>query len=115
VIYQIYQSSPGQVRLGEKDFERILRDYLEWVNKAYGKARLYGSESLQTSGSQKKRSLSEVFTPLFSLQRFVSPNRAEVEEYARNFKGDIVVRHKAHLLTIETARQRILYGGRITT
>ena len=104
VIYQIYQSSPGHAQLGEKDFERILRDYLEWVNKAYGKARLYGLESLQTSGSQKKRSLSEVFIPL-SLQRFAPPNRAEVEEHARNFKGDLFAEQRAFLALVDQKRE----------
>ena len=104
MIYQIYQSSPGHARLCEKDFERILRDYLEWLNKAYGKARLYGLESLQTSGSQKKRSLSEVFIPL-SLQRFAPPKRAEVEEHARNFKGDMFAEQRAFLALVDQKRE----------
>jgi len=103
-IFQLYQSPPGKPRLDEKGFERILRDYLEWVRKAYGKARLYGLESIQTSGSQKKRELSEVFIPL-SLQRFAPPSRAEVEEHAQNFKGDLFAEQRAFLALVDQKRE----------
>lgn len=104
VIFQVYQSASGTPRLDEAGFERILRNYLEWLRKAYGKARLYGLESIQTSGSQKKRELSEVFVPL-SLQRFSPPSRAEVEEHAENFKGDLYAEQRAFLSLVEQKRE----------
>jgi len=103
-IFQIYQSASGKPRLDEAGFERILRNYLEWLRKAYGKARLYGLESIQTSGSQKKRELSEVFVPL-SLRRFSPPSRAEVEEFAENFKGDLYAEQRAFLSLVEQKRE----------
>lgn len=33
-IFQIYQSASGKPRLDEAGFERILRNYLEWLRKA---------------------------------------------------------------------------------
>lgn len=103
-IFHIYQSASGTPRLDEAGFERILRNYLEWLRKAHGKARLYGLESIQTSGSQKKRELSEVFVPL-SLQRFSPPSRAEVEEHAENFKGDLYAEQRAFLSLVEWKRE----------
>lgn len=103
-IFQVYQSASGKPRLDEAGFERILRNYLEWLHKAYGKARLYGLESIQTSGSQKKRELSEVFVPL-SLQRFSPPSRAEVEEHAENFKGDLYAEQRAFLSLVDRRRE----------
>lgn len=103
-IFHIYQSASGMPRLHEASFERILSNYLEWLRKAYGKARLYGLESIQTGGSQKKRELSEVFVPL-SLQRFSPPSRAEVEKHAENFKGDLYAEQRAFLSLVDRRRE----------
>jgi len=43
-ILYICQAPPGRPALSEKDFRRILGEYLRWVCNAYSKARLYGLE-----------------------------------------------------------------------
>jgi len=69
LYYRVYQSSTGPQALDQLSFERTLRDYLDWVQKAYSKARLYGLESSRTSGGPAIRQLLDVFVPL-SLRRF---------------------------------------------
>ena len=63
-LYQVYLNAqskkPG---LDEKSFARILHEYFDWVRKAYSRARLYGLESIATTGSQKKRGSSRDFHP----------------------------------------------------
>ncbi len=104
VIYTVYQSAPGKPRLDEEHFNRMLDDYLAWVQKAYGKARLYGLESLQTVGEKPKRRLADVFVPL-ALQRFTPPKRAEIEKMAQELGADPLARQKAFLKLVETQRQ----------
>jgi formylglycine-generating enzyme required for sulfatase activity len=104
-LYQLYLTpQTKKPRLDEETFERILHNYLDWVRKAYGKARLYGLESIATSGSQKKRELTEIFIPL-KLQRFSPPRRAEIEKHARNFEGDHFAEQKAFLALVEEQRK----------
>jgi len=104
LVYTIYQSAQGKARLDKNEFQRILHDYLEWVQKAYGKARLYGLESMQTVGEKPKRQLADVFVPL-SLQRFTPPRRAEVEELALEFQGEVFAKQKAFLQLVERQRK----------
>ena len=56
-IYHMYQSAPGRKALRQQDVERILGDYLRWVDNAYSKARLYGLESSPTARGRPVRSL----------------------------------------------------------
>ncbi len=104
VIYTFYQNAPGKPGLDEDAFKRILNDYLGWVQKAYGKARLYGLESVQTVGEKPKRQLADVFVPL-ALQRFAPPRRAEIEELAQEFGAEPFARQKAFLKLVETQRR----------
>ena len=50
-ILHIYQAAPGQGRLTEAEFERVLNDYLGWVLREHGRARLHGLQSLQGTGA----------------------------------------------------------------
>ena len=103
LFFAQYQTPSGKARLGKEDFERILQEYLNWVVKAYGKARLYGLESMRTTREQPRRKLSDVFVPL-SLRRFSPPNRAEIEELAGDYKGNPFARQHAYLRAVENHR-----------
>jgi hypothetical protein len=67
-----YEAPAGKAHLSKEEFERTLREYLAWVVKAYGRARLYGLESLPTTREQPRRQLADVFVPL-TLRRFSPP------------------------------------------
>lgn len=99
IIYKVYQSLPGRPRLNKNDFKRILGEYLDWVQNAYDKARLYGLESLRTAQGQPIRRLADVFIPL-TLRRFQPLRREEVEELLRD-QGDLSSRTKAYLKLVE--------------
>ncbi len=103
LVYNIYQSPPGKGRLSERDFEHILRGYLEWVYKAYGKARLYGLESVRTTRERPRRQLADVFVPL-SLRRFSPPARDEIERLAAEQRSDPLAQHKAYLHLVDEKR-----------
>jgi len=103
LFFAQYQVPSGRAHLSKEDFERILQEYLNWVVKAYGKARLYGLESMRTTREQPRRKLSDVFVPL-SLRRFSPPKREEIEELAGNFKGNPFARQKAYLRAVENHR-----------
>ena len=104
-LYQLYFNAQAKKpRLDEETFGRVLHEYFDWVRKAYGKARLYGLESIATTGSQKKRDLAEIFIPL-KLQRFSPPRRAEIEKHASNFDGDEFAEQKAFLVLVEEQRK----------
>ncbi|NPA91782.1 MAG: NACHT domain-containing protein, partial [Chloroflexi bacterium] len=102
ILYTVYQTPPGQARLTEDNFRRILGEYLQWVSNAYKRARLYGLESLQAARGRPVRSLDEVFVPL-SLRRFTPPLRDEIEALAREKGDDPWAIPKAYL---ELARKR---------
>jgi len=110
VIYAIYQKPVGKPRLDEATFRRLLGNYLDWVQKAYGKARLYGLDSTRTARGKPRRDLAEVFVPL-ALQRFTPPTRREIEAAARDFGSDPLAEHKAYLHLVETQRRR---GSRVS-
>jgi len=80
--WNIYNSSAGQAKLSEEDFQKVLNNYLEWARNFYSKARLWGLESLQVTGDRPVRRLTDVFVPL-ELCRFTPPQRYEVEKLAR--------------------------------
>jgi hypothetical protein len=61
--FHIYQTPPGQARLSDDEFERVLNDYLTWVWGEYRHARLHGLQALQDSGPFRKP-LSAVYTSL---------------------------------------------------
>lgn len=86
-IYQVYLSPPGRRALTQEEFERILRDYLQWVQNAHSKVRLYGIESLPTAQGRPGRELSKVFVPL-TLRRVQPPRREEVEQLAEQMQTD---------------------------
>lgn len=100
-IYQVYQTSPGRTVLTQKDFERVLGDYLHWVQNAYSKTRLYGLESLPTAQGRPVRDLAKVFVPL-TLRRVQPPRREEVEQLAEQMQDD---KARAYLRLAE-AKQR---------
>lgn len=103
LFFSQYQAPSGRARLSKQEFERILQDYLNWVVKAYGKARLYGLESMRTTRGQPRRQLADVFIPL-SLRRFSPPRRVEIEELEEEFKGDPLARQRAYLRAVENHR-----------
>jgi energy-coupling factor transporter ATP-binding protein EcfA2 len=80
-IYLTYQSAPGRGLLTQQEFEQTLDDYLRWVSRICGTARLYGLKSLPTAKTHKVSTLSDVFVPL-SLRRFVPLLRQEIEAAA---------------------------------
>jgi formylglycine-generating enzyme required for sulfatase activity len=98
-----YQTPTGAPRLSQPDFERILKEYLDWVIKAYGRARLYGLESTRVTREQPRRQLADVFVPL-SLRRFSAPRRSEIENIAADLKGDPLAAQRAYLKAIENHR-----------
>lgn len=77
-LVQFYFSSPGVARLTRTEFERILAEYLDWAQKAYSQARLYGLESLRTARGRPVKQLADVFVPLI-LRRLQPPHREELE------------------------------------
>ena len=97
--YTIYHSAPGPRALSAEDFARILDEYLAWVRRAYDRARLYGLESLPTMKDRPIRTLADVFVPV-TLRRFRPPRRDEVEQLAREFKGELA-RAQAYLKLVE--------------
>jgi formylglycine-generating enzyme required for sulfatase activity/energy-coupling factor transporter ATP-binding protein EcfA2 len=103
LFFSQYQTPSGKARLSKAEFERILQDYLNWVVKAYGKARLYGLESMRTTRGQPRRQLADVFIPL-SLRRFSPPRRDEIEELEGELKGHPLARQRAYLRAVENHR-----------
>ncbi len=103
VIYHLYQTAPGRGKLSETDFTRILKDYIQWVLNAYGKARLYGLESVQTSRERPNRQLADVFVPL-SLRRFSPPSRREIEGLLEKRETEPLAHHKAYLRLVDEKR-----------
>ncbi len=103
VIYHFYQAAPGRGKLSETDFTRILKDYVQWVLNAYGKARLYGLESVQTTRERPNRQLADVFVPL-SLRRFSPPSRREIEGLLEKGETDPFAHHKAYLRLVDEKR-----------
>jgi len=77
-VIQVYQSAPGNPRLGADRVERVLSNYLGWVQNAYGRARMFGLEGAPTARPASIRKLTEVFVPL-TLRRFKPPTRRELE------------------------------------
>ena len=67
-IFHIYQVAPGRSRLSETEFERVLNDYLGWVLREHGRARLHGLQSLQDTGPIN-RPLSAVYVSLVAQHR----------------------------------------------
>jgi len=103
LFFSQYQTPSGKARLSKTEFERILQDYLNWVVKAYGKARLYGLESMRTTRGQPRRQLADVFIPL-SLRRFSPPRRDEIEELERELKSHPLARQRAYLRAVDNHR-----------
>ena len=103
LLFAQYQAPSGRARLSKDDFERILKEYLDWVVKAYGKARLYGLESMRTTREQPRRQLADVFTPL-TLRRFSPPRRDEIEELAGEFRDDPLAYQRAYLRAVDAHR-----------
>ena len=101
--WNIYLSGIGRGRLNEEEFEKVLRNYLEWVRNSYSKARLWGLESLQVSGERPVRSLSDVFVPL-SLCRFRPPQAEEVEKQTGG-RANAQERIRAYLRLVEERRR----------
>jgi formylglycine-generating enzyme required for sulfatase activity len=97
--YTIYTKPAGRHALSEEDFARILNEYLTWVRNAHDRARLYGLESLPTMKDRPVRTLADVFVPV-TLRRFQPPRRDEVEQLAREFKGEMA-RAQAYLKLVE--------------
>ena len=102
-FYARYESPSGKAQLPKDQFERILREYLAWVVKAYGKARLYGLESMRNTREQPRRQLADVFVPL-TLRRFSPPRRDEIEDLVGQFKGDPFAQQRAYLRAVESHR-----------
>ena len=67
-IFHLYQAAPGRGALTEAGFERVLADYLGWVLREYGRARLHGLQSLQGTGAIS-RPLAEVYVSLAARHR----------------------------------------------
>jgi formylglycine-generating enzyme required for sulfatase activity len=67
-IFHVYQVAPGRTRLSEDEFERVLNDYLGWVLREHGRARLHGLQSLQDTGPIN-RPLSAVYVSLVARHR----------------------------------------------
>jgi formylglycine-generating enzyme required for sulfatase activity len=78
-IYKIYKKPSGEKELDNKEFKRVLGEYLRWVYNAYSQARLYGLESLRTTRGPAVRRLKDVFVPI-SLCRYNPPSRRELQE-----------------------------------
>ena len=102
--YSIYQQPSGRARLDEDQFQRILQEYLDWTDRAYGRARLYGLESVRTARGRPVRSLADVFVPI-SLRRFAPPSRRDVEKMAQTFGADPLAEHKAFLALADEGKQ----------
>ncbi len=97
IVFEIYRHPPGKGKLSEDDFQRILEEYLKWVELAHAQARLYGLESLRTAKDKPVRQLADVFVPL-TLREFTPPERREIETLAREaYKGDPWAERKAYL------------------
>jgi formylglycine-generating enzyme required for sulfatase activity len=62
-IFHIYQVAPGRGQLGGAEFEQVLNDYLDWVLREHGRARLHGLQSLQGTGAIS-RPLADVYISL---------------------------------------------------
>ena len=56
--------SSGIQELSEDRFRLVLNEYLNWVQRSYKHARLYGIESLPATAERPVRELSRVFVPL---------------------------------------------------
>ncbi len=102
-FFNRYEAPAGKSQLDKDQFERILREYLAWVVKAYGRAKLYGLENAPATREQPRRALSDVFVPL-TLRRFSPPRRDEIEELAGEFKGDPLAHQRAYLRAVENRR-----------
>ncbi len=87
VVHKVYQSVPGTPRLDNKEFERVLGEYLKWVSDAHRNARLYGLESASSQSKRAKRQLSDIFVPV-QLRRFEIPSRDEVERHLDAESGE---------------------------
>src|SRR5690606_28593473 len=78
IFYQQYRIPAGNGDLDEKEFEQVLKDYLNWVITHYNKARLYGvggevfGKTLNENKYPPTRELSDVYVPL-NFQRFSPP------------------------------------------
>ncbi len=105
IIYNYYQQPHGTPTLSEADFRRVLADYLDWVYKAYGKARLYGLESLPTAQNRPVRGLDDVFVPL-TLRRFTAPTREDLEALTSEAGSDVWASARAHLRWAERQHNR---------
>ncbi|MEI2421972.1 hypothetical protein V6O07_16970, partial [Arthrospira platensis SPKY2] len=95
----------GTPRLDEAQFQRVLGDYVGWVQKAYARARLYGLESMRTAKGRPVRTLIQVFVPL-TLRYFAPPERRHIEARAREFTGDPLAEHRAYVALVEQQREQ---------
>jgi len=67
-IFHVYQVAPGRGQLDEAEFEGVLNDYLGWVLREHGRARLHGLQSLQGTGAIS-RPLTDVYISLVARRR----------------------------------------------
>ena len=86
-LLNVYRSPMGRGRLGEKDFTRILSDYLRWVQDAHDHARLFGMESASTARVSPRPELTDIFIPL--IFRHFSPPPVVTREEALKGKSGI--------------------------
>ena len=101
-FYTIYQQPSGRARLREEEFQRILQEYLDWADRAYARAQLYG---VPTAKGRAVRSLADVFVPV-SLRRFAPPSRQAVEKLAQEFGADDpLAERKAFLALADEGKQ----------
>lgn len=103
-FYTVYQQPSGRARLDKEQFQRTLDAYLEWADRAYARARLYGLESVRTAKGRPVRSLADVFVPI-ALRRFAPPSRQAVEKLAQAYGPDHLAEQRAFLDLAQEGKQ----------
>lgn len=86
-LYQIYQNVQGGPNLSEKEFRRVLEDYLGWVVREYAEARLLGLRLLKEDGPLKKP-LTQVYTSLAVVHRPAVRPEGNTAEMRRSRRQD---------------------------
>jgi formylglycine-generating enzyme required for sulfatase activity len=79
-ICQNYYLAPsGNAALSGAEFDKCLKEYLDWVAQANDQARLFGVESMGSAKGRPNKLLQDVFLPV-SLRYFAPLSRRELEE-----------------------------------
>jgi hypothetical protein len=113
-IFHIYQTVAGQARLSQIEFERVLNDYLAWVLREHGRARLHGLQSLQGTGAIN-RPLPEVYVSLAAHHRpAVAPGeqRGRAQRPGDREPGDAAEPQRVDMTDLLTLGDRVaIIGG----